>query len=269
MPNSVPEETFLTILISTFLLLLFGGLLVFYFFRQQKNRYLHEKEMTELKETFHQSILQSKLEIQELTLDHIAKELHANFSHLVSLININLAAALSESGEKTKYHIQESKQLAKHLMSEVKTLSVSMNTDHFIRTGFYLALEKELQRLERTGKFEIVFEVTGDIQTLATGKEIILFRLSQEILHNIVMHAKASIIRVSLVYSADSITLRIEDDGIGFDINEVKLNSLEHASTGLMNIAGRAKLINATLSISSQLGKGTAVTVLIPITTKE
>lgn len=125
--------------------------------------------MTELKETFQQIILQSKLEIQELTLDHVAKELHANFSHLVSLININLAAALSGAGDRVTHHITESKQLAKLLMTEIKTLSVSMNSDHLVRTGFYRGLENELQRLERTGKFEIIFETNGEVRRFAPG----------------------------------------------------------------------------------------------------
>lgn len=269
MPKPVSEEIFLTILISTFLVFLFGSLLVVYFFRQQKKRFQHEKEVSELKETFQQIILQSKLEIQELTLDHIAKELHANFSHLVSLININLAAALSGTGDKVTYHVQESKQLAKVLMTEIKTLSVSMNSDHLIRTGFYRALESEVKRLERTGKFEIIFDTIGDIRRFAPGKEIILFRLTQEIFHNIVTHAKATKISVNLKYHDDSMALSIEDNGIGFDLEHVRLHAMEHSSTGLVNMAGRAKLIQAELSVNSQPGKGTLVNVIIPIASEK
>src|ERR1700754_2561713 len=97
MQQTFSEETYITIILSTVLLLFFGILVVYYFFQHQKKRFQHDQEVLALRESFSQIILQSKLEIQELTLDHIAKELHANFSHLVSLININLAAALPES----------------------------------------------------------------------------------------------------------------------------------------------------------------------------
>lgn len=92
MQESRSQEILLTILVSTSVVFFFVCLLTYFFFRQQKKRFQHEQEVLQLRETFNQTVLQSKLEIQDRTLDHIAKELHANFSHLVSLININLSA---------------------------------------------------------------------------------------------------------------------------------------------------------------------------------
>ena len=79
------------IIVSTILLALFGAIVVRYIFLYQQKRFRHQHEVLEMREAFGRTLLQSRLEIQEQTLDHIAKELHANFSHLVSLININLS----------------------------------------------------------------------------------------------------------------------------------------------------------------------------------
>jgi signal transduction histidine kinase len=265
MQKTFSEETYLTIILSTILLLLFGGLMVYYFFHHQKKRFLHDQEVSALRESFNQIILQSKLEIQELTLDQISKELHANFSHLVSLININLAAALPASNGEVEKHIMEAKQLAKQLMADLKILSVSLNSDYTMKIGFYKALENELNRLERTGKYEVKFNKLGISARLPPEKEIILFRLCQEILNNVVRHAKATTVTVTLIHSANCLSVTIADNGMGFDPEEAKQKSIEKSSTGLLNIAGRAKLIQAELKIESDVGKGTVVKVSIPL----
>ena len=264
MQQSLSETTALTILVSTILLLFFICLITYFFFRQQKKRFQHQREVLELRDSFNQIILQSKLEIQDRTLNHIAKELHANFSHLVSLININLSAILSKSSGEVTEHIVETKLLAKQLMGELKVLSVSLNSDFMMKAGFTKAIENEVQRLSRTRLFEVSYMQTGMPFRLPSGQEIVLFRLCQEVLNNIIKHSGAKKVDVTLHYTESSLSLIIIDNGKGFDLALAKEKSIETDSTGLMNIAGRAKLINAELKIESTLGKGTQVTLIIP-----
>jgi len=119
MQASVSTVSLLTIIISTLLLLSFSSAVIYYVFLYQRKRFRHQKEVQDMLDTFNQTLLQSKLEIQEETLDHIAKELHANFSQLVSLININLSAILPQSSDETKEGILETKSLAKLGVSEI------------------------------------------------------------------------------------------------------------------------------------------------------
>lgn len=265
MQTSFSEVTYLTVLLTTVLLLFFGCLLVYYFFHQQKKRYQHIQEVTELRESFNQILLQSKLEIQEQTLDHIAKELHANFSHLVSLININLSAILAESQGKIKENIQETKSLTKQLMADLKVLSVSLNSDYLMKTGFFKALSTELDRLSKTGRYKVTLSKTGEQYRIKPDQEIILYRLCQEILNNIVKHSGAKEITVSLDFASSFLKIQITDNGKGFNVNAAKENNTEQGSTGLMNMTNRARLINAELIIDSESGKGTLVCVVIPL----
>lgn len=252
------------IIITTLLLLIFGGIIVRYIFLYQRKRYRHQQEVVELREIFNQTLLQSKLEIQEQTLNHIAKELHANFSQLVSLININLSEILPQSSDKMKANVMETKSLAKHLMAELKALSASLNTDHIIHIGFEKALHNEINRLGNTKKYEIKYTKMGNCFRLCPEHEIILFRLCQEILNNILQYAKASTITVRLNYSADLFELEIADDGIGFDLELAAGFSAEQESTGLLNIQKRAKLIKGEVLIKSEVGKGTSISISIP-----
>ncbi|HMK26483.1 MAG TPA: ATP-binding protein [Chitinophagaceae bacterium] len=264
MPNSGAEIISLTIAITTIFLFIVGTIAVRYIFLYQKKRFRYRQEVAELHEAFNHTLLQSKLEIQEQTLDHISKELHANFSHLVSLININLAEILPQSSSETKENILETKSLAKQLLGELKALSASLNTDHIMHIGFVKALENELVRLGKLKKCEITFTKMGQEYRLPAEHEIILFRLCQEVLNNIIKYARAKSVLAVLNYTPESFDLTITDDGIGFDTEEAYRLSAEKESTGILNIKKRARLINAAIAIKSQQDKGTQVTISVP-----
>ena len=103
--------TSLTIIISTLLVMSLSAAVIYFLFLYQKKKFRHQQELIEMREAFNHVLLQSKLAIQEQTLNHISKELHANFSHLVSLININLSEILPKSPEGQRENILETKSL--------------------------------------------------------------------------------------------------------------------------------------------------------------
>jgi len=256
--------TALTIIISTAIVLCLSIAVIYFLFLYQRKRFRHQQELIEIREAFNQTLLQSKLAIQEQTLDHISKELHANFSHLVSLININLSEVLPQIPVEQRENIIETKSLAKQLMSELKALSANLNTDHIIHIGFVKALDNELSRLAKTKKYEVVIAKTGEEYRMLPEHEIILFRLCQEVLNNVIKYAKASKVSTSLTFSPDQFVLTIADDGSGFDVEEALKQSGEKQSTGLLNIRKRAALINAEFNIASREGEGTLVSINIP-----
>lgn len=255
-------EIVLTILVSTILLLLFSGTIIYFLFKYQRKRDSHQKEMVELKEYFNKILLNSKIQIQEQTLNHISKELHSNIGQLASLININLSELLYDVKDKES-SILETKALAKSLMSELKSISTALNTDYIMKIGFEKALKNELNRVSKTMKYPVNLNVTGNSFNLEPEKEIILFRLCQEVINNIIKHAQASKIDVDLSYNDNSIKLMIEDNGTGFDLDLIKGDRDKKSSTGLLNINKRAKVINAQVNIISKINVGTKVSLLI------
>lgn len=255
--------TSLTIIISTIVVLSLSFAIVYFLFLYQRKRFRHQQELVEVREAFNQALLHSKLAIQEQTLDHISKELHANFSHLVSLININLSEILPQSPAEQRENIIETKSLAKQLMSELKALSANLNTDHIIHIGLAKALDNEITRIGKTKKYKIAFTKTGEEYRMPAEHEIILFRLCQEVLNNVIKYAKATKVSASISFLPDHFTLTIADDGSGFNVDEALALSGEKQSTGLLNMRKRAALINAEFSIISQSGEGTLVTIQI------
>lgn len=264
MPVSSTQILTLTIIISTCLLLVFGIIIARYIFLYQRKRYRHQQEVIELREDFTQTLLQSKIEIQEQTLNHISKELHANFSQLVSLININLSEILPQSSDQMKENIIETKVLAKQLLGDLKSLSVSLNTEHIMKIGIAKALENELARFSKTKRYKTLLTKTGNEYRLSPDREIILFRLCQEALNNTLKYAKASTINVTIDFEEAFLTLELIDDGIGFNLERAIDQSGERESTGILNMQKRAKLIDGTLDIKSTIGEGTKVKITLP-----
>lgn len=263
MPTPNAEIISQTIAISTIFLLLVGAFATRYVFLYQRKRFTHQQEVLELKEAFAQTLLQSKLEIQEQTLDHIAKELHANVGQLVSLIQIGLEELAMETTGKARENTLETQGLTRQLFGELKALNASLNTDHIMHIGFVKALNNELNRLGAAKKYQITFTKTGQEFRLRPEDEIILFRLCQEVLNNVVNYAEAKKLDIALHYSPKDFILSITDDGIGFNVTEALERSAEKGSTGLINMQKRAKLINAAVDISSHTGQGTKVTITI------
>ncbi|MBN9382108.1 MAG: hypothetical protein J0H74_15170 [Chitinophagaceae bacterium] len=258
------REIAIVVLFGTILAVGLTAMIVYLLFIYQRKRYRHRLEMQELLEAFNKTLLLSKLEIQEQTLDHISKELHANFSHLVSLININLSELMARGNDEIRENILETKSLAKQLLGELKALSASLNTDHIMHIGFSKAFQNEMAIIGKRNRYAITFSKTVDEYKVSPEREIILFRMCQEILNNILKHAKASSINVSLNYTLTALVIKIADDGIGFDHNIVDDQSPEKQSTGLRNIFSRANQIKAIVSIQSEINKGTEFIINVP-----
>ena len=224
----------------------------------------HSREISELKQQFSETLLRTQLEVQEKVLGDIARELHANFSNLLSLITINLSESLSKCPPEMREELLETKTIARQLLSELRETGISLNTDHIQHIGFRRAMENELNRFGRGGRYRVRFSVAGEPYRLPPDHELILFRLCQEILNNIVKYAEAKSVDVGLDYSPALFTLQIADDGIGFDVPAAIGESADKNSTGLLNIRKRAQLINAGVEIRSRQGAGTSFVINIP-----
>lgn len=246
-------------LVIAFLLLgLFIILLAaLYSHKQTKNK----NERLRIQSQFAQTLLQSQLEIQEQTLKHIGHELHDNLGQVASLIKINLTTLQLDNIAKATEKIEDTRDLTRQLITDLKSLSVSLGADRIAQTGLAKALETEVERLNKTGQFTASLTQEGNIPAMDNDKAVILYRMAQEILNNIVKHSGAKQIAVLLNASENLFTLAFNDDGVGFDIEEKKYSG----GAGLNNLQNRARLINAQLTMQSTSGNGTRVTIELPL----
>src|SRR5690606_31568911 len=157
--------------------------------------------------------------------------------------------------------VEDTKELVRQLILDLKTLSVSLNSDRVIRLGIVRGIEAEVERLNRTGKFVATFRAEGPVPKLDDNATTILFRMVQEIINNIVKHSQARRISIAFHASEKMLTLACTDDGVGFDVQE----KIQQGGSGLLNLRNRARLIRAQLSIKSSHHSGTSVVIQIPL----
>jgi signal transduction histidine kinase len=240
------------------LLLAISVLFLFRIYLKRKNKLLLERERMNIE--FEQTLLKSTLEIQESTLNNISREIHDNIGQVLSLVRINLNT-LQPPGEEEK--IERMDELMGKAITDLRSLSHSLDADHIREIGWLSPVSRLLSDLQKTGKYATHLRHDENLPPLGTDKPIILFRMIQESINNIIRHAAADTIRVDVIKDMSGIRISIADNGKGFD------TAGKAEGVGLQNLKSRSKLINATLSINSKTGEGTTVIIDIKTDTNE
>ena len=234
------------------LLLMIAVVLLFRIYLKRKNRLLLEKERMSVE--FEQTLLRSKLEIQEQTFTHISREIHDNIGQVLSLVRINLNR-LDHNQDPDKMGLMDD--LMGKAITDLRNLSHSLDTDLIRNTGWLKAAERLLLDIQRTGNHDVSFTADAVMPSLGNEKSIILFRMIQEITNNIIRHAQATEIRFNSYHQNQKIIIEISDNGKGFDTTTAS------AGAGLQNLSSRSQLIDGEISISSSIGKGTNIIIAI------
>ena len=234
------------------ILLVVAGVIFFFFSLKKKKRLLLEKQRIE--SAFAQTLLNAKLEIQEQTFSTISSEIHDNVLQVLGLARLNLNR-MEEDGDVQKIVLID-EQMG-NAIADLRNLSHSLSTDVIRNTGWIKAAQRLLADLEKTGTCKVTFLAEENLPVLENEKHIILFRMIQEIINNIIKHAKAGHIKFTAGKEPGQIIVAIEDDGKGFEPDKVAKGA------GLQNLESRSAAIGAKMDIESATGSGTRITIAI------
>ncbi len=213
-----------------------------------------------LKAKYAVEIQKVQLEMQEQTLKHISRELHDNIGHIASLAKINLNTISADSVPFEEFRkIENSKNLIRQMIYNIKRLSVELNSDHILRKGLLPAIERLVARLRETGLYCVELDHSESFPNIKDDKALVLYRMIQEIVNNVIKHSHASVLKIRLTCSPKTNILSISDNGIGFDTSAMTKST----GSGLFNLYDRAKLIGAQLDIHSDSSRGTTITIFL------
>ncbi|HTS43482.1 MAG TPA: sensor histidine kinase [Puia sp.] len=252
------------LVIVIFLIFLLLGFIITILFIYQKRQVRFTKELETIRLNYDKELFKTQLEIQEETFQYIAREIHDNVGQFLSLAKLNLNTLSFENLDIAAERIRDSADLLTKALDDLRDLSKSLSSDLIKNGGIKKAIELQVSQLEKTGRFHVIFEINGNYQYLNEKREIILFRILQEAVNNIVRHSGANEIIILLCCADDQIKMYVQDNGGGFD-SSFPLNGSNKTSSGINNMRKRAKLINAELNIESDIGKGTKITVTTPL----
>ncbi|MFL5766191.1 MAG: tetratricopeptide repeat protein [Bacteroidia bacterium] len=200
------------------------------------------------------------METQEQERKRIAEDLHDSLGHLLSTVKLNLQTL----PEDQKHLYVNSLQLLNEASAELRDISFDLMPRTLEDEGLVPALYALADKIKRSNLYEIIVHVHDmDDFTLDKQTKFNIYRIVQEAVNNILKHASAKEINIQLVRQDEYLSIMIEDDGQGFNTDEMKKNG-----RGLRNITARAEWLHGTIQIDSAPGRGTTISIEIPIRKK-
>jgi two-component system sensor histidine kinase DegS len=130
--------------------------------------------------------------------------------------------------------------------------------------GAVPTLRRYVEDFQEKSGLSVTLDVSGEEHRLAPYVEVTIFRLVQELLHNVWQHAHASHVQVSLDLHGSTVGISVEDDGGGFDLDEAVALAKERKTLGIVTMQQRVEMLGGTIEFDSSLGRGTKVTAQIP-----
>jgi two-component system, NarL family, sensor kinase len=258
MQNQINEIVIFFIVITILILTLAGFIIAILYFYQKK-QIQFQTNLEALKSHYEKNLLRSQLEIQEQTLQNVSREIHDNIGLTLTLAKLNLNTLPNEFGGEGKEKFNAAIMLITQAIAGLSNLSKSLNSDYITHHGFVKALDREILMLRGIGNYQVEYSFAGNAVYMDSQKELLIFRIIQEGLNNILKHANGNVISIGVCYGKEDLRLSIIDNGVGFNPDEVHFKN-----SGLNNMRQRAKMLNGSCNISSAPNQGTSINVQIP-----
>jgi signal transduction histidine kinase len=227
------------------------------------NRALQQREK-HLGELLHQVVT-----AQENERQRVARELHDGTGQILTGLGLGLAAtgeSLPENPELAMEQLTELGRLNDQAMQDLRDVISDLRPSVLDDLGLVPAFQAQIRSFESRTGVTADFELQGRRRRLSQEIETIVFRIGQEALTNVGKHARAKTVTVQLRFQPVCLRLLIQDDGLGFDPEEVlSANGGQRRAWGLLGIQERVALVGGACEITSQPGSGTLINVTIPL----
>lgn len=229
------------------------------------NRFKLRKQQELNKEVIRQQNIRSKavIEAEEKERTRIAKDLHDGVGQQLSAAKM-IATALPQTNdidEQTE-RMQVLQKTLDDAIKEVRSVSHDMMPNVLFKLGLASAIREFLNKISVAGILKIDLQILGLESGLDKTTEIILYRVMQELVNNIIKHADANQLSIQVIEHDDNtLNITVEDDGKGFDAGNMEIFN----GIGLKNIISRIKYLNGTVEFDSVPGRGTTVIIDVPI----
>ncbi|MCU0368402.1 MAG: sensor histidine kinase, partial [Cyclobacteriaceae bacterium] len=199
-------------------------------------------------------------EAREEERTRIAKDLHDGVGGLLSGVKMSLTQMQNRIDLTSDDHLlfARSLDMLDGSMQEIRRVSHAMMPPSLQQFGLKAAVRDFIEAINSMKTIDVVFQVVGaESVNYTLDTQLMIYRIIQELINNVLKHSHANKCLVQLVY-ADVLTITVEDDGVGFE-------QLNTKGAGLLNIRQRVEFLKGTIDWNSTAGEGTSVLVEIPL----
>jgi len=260
------QQLLTTSLIIGILLLLSLTGITFAGYYQRQKRLAAEREIDHLLTDIELETTYARLEGQDIERKRIAQDLHDGLGSMLSTVKLYFGSIeekidlLRSENQEQKDQYEKATLLLDKACDEVRKVAHEMKSGTLSKFGLPAELESLATIIRESKKIEVELLTHQMEERLDNKIEIQLYRITQEIISNILKHAKASKITIELNRFEDIISLVIEDNGVGFDLEQAKANG----GMGIAGIEARVKEIDGSLNMDTQIGRGTSISIDVP-----
>jgi signal transduction histidine kinase len=221
-----------------------------------------EERTHELRETMGKLERETKISATLAERDRLAGEIHDSIEQGLSAIMMQLATAerLTDQPEEIKRYVIMAKNMASFSRTEVQHAVWDMQSPLLENADLPRALRRVAREISSDDTPRVEVEISGTVFPLPSATEHHLLRIAQEAITNAVKHGNPKTIFLALKYESDRVTLTVQDDGAGFDLETV---STERGHFGLQGMRSRAQKLDADLILKSKPGAGTSLKIMV------
>ena len=199
--------------------------------------------------------------------NRLARELHDAVTQTLfsaSLIADVLPRIWEKNQEQGYARLDELKELTRGALAEMRTLLLELRPATLVESSLSELLRQLTDAVVGRSRIPVELTMVGSERPLPPDTQVTLYRIAQESLNNIFKHAQAKQIKVAVQFESKTLTMTIQDDGIGFDQQKIGYHSL-----GLGIMQERAEKIGAAFTIETNIGSGTSIHVRCPLEEKD
>ncbi len=209
------------------------------------------------------------VEVEEDARKKLARDLHDGPTQSIAAIamRVNYIRRLIETKpENADEELQKVEELARRTTKEIRHMLFTLRPLVLETQGLSAALKQFAEKMKETHDLEVTLQLQERVdETLESHRQGVLFYIVEEAVGNARKHAQAANIYVRLYCREKYLICEIQDDGVGFDVDAVNSNYEKRGSLGMVNMRERVALVEGTLHIESAKGKGTKISVLVPL----
>lgn len=216
-----------------------------------------EEEHRLEKERLQQAVLLER----ESTMNEISREIHDHVSQVLRFAQMNLKEATErESFDEAMEFAKRANDLLFGVADDLENIGKFLSSNYIKKKGLLTVLEKEVEYINLSCRTRCSLDVQGAPYPLDPEKQLLIYRIIQEAMHNAIRHSKASEINICFRFESDAVNVTIEDNGIGMPegMDDTK------GGLGLDNMKQRAHLLHASLQIRSGNPKGVRISLTCP-----
>lgn len=239
------KNTLIILSVILVLLLALGCLFLYNRFRQKRKLLLRDEQIREMK---------ALIKGEEQERIRLAQELHDGIGGMLAAVNMNMQAARKDNFDR-RDELLDVMQMIEDTADEVRKTAHNLMPSALLRKNLKEALQYYCDTISRKGGFYIDLHMHGELSTISPTYTTVIFRIVQELIQNVIRHAAADHVIVSLEKEESRINLMVEDNGRGFEAGT------RSTGFGLENLNYRVRTLGGNLDIQSQPGVGTCVMV--------